>query len=110
MLLQTRAQKGPLIMPRVVIWSLSLILLAALPATATAPPEPKTEEQKVFYALGLAMSQSIGAFNLTEAELEMVQSGLYDGVLNKPRKVDLQVYGPKVQELHTALSLSLIHI
>ncbi len=90
-------------MSRVVRWSLSMLLVAAAPALA-APPEPKTEEQKVFYALGLAMSQSIGAFNLSEAELEMVQSGLYDGVLNKTRKVDLQQYAPKVQELHTARS------
>ena len=88
-------------MSRVARWSLSMILLAVAPALA-APPEPKTEEQKVFYALGLAMSQSINAFNLTEAELEMVHSGLYDGVLGKTRKVDLQQYGPKVQELHTA--------
>jgi FKBP-type peptidyl-prolyl cis-trans isomerase FkpA len=101
MVLQTRSQKGSLNMPRISIWSVALLLFVALPATA-APPEPKTEEQKVFYALGLAMSQSIGAFNLTEAELEMVQSGLYDGVLGKPRKVDLPTYGPKVQELHTA--------
>ena len=85
------------------IGSLALILLGAVPASA-APPEPKTEEQKVLYALGLAMSQSIGVFSLTEAELEMVQSGLSDGVLGKSRKVDLQAYGPKVQELHTARS------
>jgi len=101
MVLHTRAQKGSPIMSRVVCWSLSMLLAAAAPALA-APPEPKTEEQKVFYALGLAMSQSLGAFNLSEAELEMVQSGLYDGVLGKTRKVDLQQYGPKVQELHTA--------
>jgi len=91
-------------MRRFAACSLALALLgapAARPALA-APPEPKTEEQKVFYALGLAMSQSVGAFNLTEAELEMVQSGLYDGVLGKQRKVDLQAYGPKIQELHAA--------
>jgi FKBP-type peptidyl-prolyl cis-trans isomerase FkpA/FKBP-type peptidyl-prolyl cis-trans isomerase FklB len=88
-------------MRRIAPWSLALLLAAAPPALA-APPAPSTEEQKVLYALGLAMSTNIAVFNLSEAELEMVQSGLYDGVLGKPRKVELQTYGPKLQELHAA--------
>ena len=88
-------------MRRVTVWSIALVFLGAAAAGA-ASPEPKTEEQKVLYALGLAMSQSISVFSLSEAELEMVQSGLADGALGKARKVDLQTYGPKIQELHTA--------
>jgi FKBP-type peptidyl-prolyl cis-trans isomerase FkpA/FKBP-type peptidyl-prolyl cis-trans isomerase FklB len=88
-------------MRRFAPWSLALLLAAAPPALA-APPAPTTEEQKVLYALGLAMSTNIAVFGLSEAELEMVQSGLYDGVLGKARKVELQTYGPKLQELHAA--------
>ena len=44
--------------------------------------DPTTDEQKTFYALGVALSASLWvAFNLSAAELEMVQSGLTDGVL-----------------------------
>jgi FKBP-type peptidyl-prolyl cis-trans isomerase FkpA len=88
-------------MRRFASWSLALVLAAA-PAALAAPPAPTTEEQKVLYALGLAMSSNIAVFGLSEAELEMVQSGLFDGVLGKPRKVELQTYGPKIQELHAA--------
>jgi FKBP-type peptidyl-prolyl cis-trans isomerase FkpA/FKBP-type peptidyl-prolyl cis-trans isomerase FklB len=59
----------------------------------------KSDEQKTLYALGLAISQSLGSFNLSEAELELVKVGLTDGVLKKPRQVDLQTYGPRVQDL-----------
>lgn len=61
--------------------------------------EPKTEEQKTLYALGLAASRSFASFNLNKADLEMVQAGLADGVLNRKPKVDLQTYGPKLKEL-----------
>jgi FKBP-type peptidyl-prolyl cis-trans isomerase FkpA/FKBP-type peptidyl-prolyl cis-trans isomerase FklB len=75
------------------------VLLAASPVVPTAAQEPKTDEQKTLYAIGLALSQGLGPFALTEAELELVKSGLTDGVLNRERKVDLQTYGPKIQEL-----------
>jgi FKBP-type peptidyl-prolyl cis-trans isomerase FkpA len=64
--------------------------------------EPKTEEQKTFYALGQVLSQSLASFNLSEAELEMVKSGLTDGVLSRPRKGDLPAYAPKIQELQAS--------
>jgi FKBP-type peptidyl-prolyl cis-trans isomerase FkpA len=78
------------------------LLLAVLPAASAAGQEPKTEEQKTLYAIGLALSQGLASFALTEAELEQVKTGLTDGVLNRERKVDLQTYGPKIQELQKA--------
>jgi len=85
-------------MLKVFTWSL-VILLATVTVVAAAGPEPTTDEQKMFYALGLAISQNLNTFNLTEAELEMVKSGMSDGVLHKTPKADLQTYGPKLQEL-----------
>jgi FKBP-type peptidyl-prolyl cis-trans isomerase FkpA/FKBP-type peptidyl-prolyl cis-trans isomerase FklB len=78
------------------------VLVAAATAASAAPPEPKTEEQKTLYAIGLALSNGLASFALTEAELELVMSGLSDGVLNRERKVDLQTYGPRIQELQKA--------
>ena len=89
-------------MPKEVLWSLAGLLAVASGARA-AEPELKTEEQKTLYAIGLAVSQSLAVFSLSPAELELVKAGLTDGVLNKDKKaVDLQVYGPKIQELQTA--------
>lgn len=79
---------------------LAIVLVALAPVVAPAAgPELKTEEQKVLYALGLAVANSLAAFRLSEVELEFVRAGIADGVLGRDKKVDLQTYGPKVQEL-----------
>lgn len=85
-------------MRRVSLSSIIVILLAVV-AGGVSAQDLKTEEQKTFYALGLALSQNLAPFNLSEAELELVKSGLTDGLLNRPRKVDLPAYAPKLQEL-----------
>jgi len=69
----------------------------AAPAAA-AGPEPTTEDQKLVYALGLSIAQSLSAFALTPAEVELVASGLRDGLANAP-KVDVGQYAAKVKEL-----------
>jgi FKBP-type peptidyl-prolyl cis-trans isomerase FkpA/FKBP-type peptidyl-prolyl cis-trans isomerase FklB len=75
---------------------------AAPPARAQTSPELKTEEQKTLYAIGLAVAGSLSSFALSPAELELVKSGLTDGVLNRQRQVELQAYGVKIQELQRA--------
>jgi FKBP-type peptidyl-prolyl cis-trans isomerase FkpA len=69
---------------------------AASAKSAGAPPA--TESAKTLYAIGLVMSQNLGPLKLTAAELASVQEGLTDGVLGRTPKVDLAVYGPKLQE------------
>ena len=79
---------------------LSIVLAASLAATAPVfAQDPKTEDEKVLYALGLAVSQNLSWFNLTEAELKIVAQGMSDGVMKKAPKVELQTYGPKIQDL-----------
>lgn len=78
----------------------SLLLITSV--SFASAPEPATEDQKTLYALGLAISQSLGAFTLSEAELEFVKSGMADGVLKRTPKVDLQTFGPKIQQLQQA--------
>ena len=80
---------------------LAALLLTASPALA-ASGDPATDDQKTLYALGLAISQSLGTFALSEAELEFVKSGIADGVLKRTPKADLQAFGPKIQQLQQA--------
>lgn len=61
--------------------------------------ELKNDEQKTFYALGLAIGNNLSIFNLSPAELELVSAGLSDSVAHKKPEVDLQTFGPKIQEL-----------
>jgi FKBP-type peptidyl-prolyl cis-trans isomerase FkpA len=71
-------------------------------ATSTAAkkpaPAPMTEEQKTIYSLGLSIYKSLGRFELTPAELDLVKKAITDAAANKPA-VDLEVYGPKIGEL-----------
>jgi FKBP-type peptidyl-prolyl cis-trans isomerase FkpA len=73
------------------------VLLVA--GSAAAESALKTEDDKTIYALGLSMSRAVTTLGLSEAELEILQQGLRDGALGKEPKVDLQAYGPKIQEL-----------
>jgi FKBP-type peptidyl-prolyl cis-trans isomerase FkpA/FKBP-type peptidyl-prolyl cis-trans isomerase FklB len=81
-------------------------MLMTAPSWA-APQEPTTDDQKTLYALGLAISQSLATFTLSEAELDFVKSGISDGVLKRPQKVDLQTFGPKIQQLQQARTTAL---
>jgi FKBP-type peptidyl-prolyl cis-trans isomerase FkpA len=84
---------------------MTLCLAALLPFAASvyaAQQDPANDEQKTLYALGLAISQSLGVFSLSESELEFVKSGITDGVLKHSQKVDLQAFGPKIQQLQQA--------
>ncbi len=64
--------------------------------------DPVSERDRTLYALGVALSQDLSVFSLTEAELDFVRSGLTDGVLKRPIKVDMTTFGPKIQPLAQA--------
>src|SRR2546425_1589212 len=89
-------------MRKLAMWSTVLVLTTAATAAAGEGPELKTEEQKTLYALGLAISRSLGPFNLSATDLEAVQAGLTDGSLHKAPKVELETYGPKIRQLQEA--------
>jgi len=57
-----------------------------------------TEDEKAIYALGLSVYKSLGQFDLSPSELEIVKQALTDAAANKPA-VDIQVYGPKLDVL-----------
>ena len=84
-------------MLRTITLALAVLLVAG--RAHAADPALDTDEQKTIYALGIAISKNLGGFNLTPAELEIVKAGITDGVLNKPARVDLNTYGPKLQAL-----------
>jgi FKBP-type peptidyl-prolyl cis-trans isomerase FkpA len=77
-------------------------VLLALVALQACSAEPKTEDEKTLYAIGVAISQSLEPFALTPAELDMVKAGISDGVAKKTPKVDMQAYMPKAQAMAQA--------
>jgi FKBP-type peptidyl-prolyl cis-trans isomerase len=89
-------------MNRVLRFSLSLLVCLSLTIACQNPAVAEdvaleTEQQKILYAIGLAVSQQLAPLGLEAADLEFVQAGLADAVLKKEAKVDLQEFGPKIQ-------------
>jgi FKBP-type peptidyl-prolyl cis-trans isomerase FkpA len=67
---------------------------------------PQTEEQKTFYALGLALAQQTDAFTLSAEELEYVKAGMTAHTTGQKPAVDLHVYRPKLPDLAHARSMA----
>ena len=66
---------------------------------AAVPGELQTDDQKTVYALGLILGRNVANLNLTPEELALVQKGLQDAASGKKPQVELEVYGPRVQQL-----------
>ena len=82
---------------------LAALLASGLPAVATPDVvQLETDDQKTFYALGLALSQRLANFELSPDEVALIEAGLTDGALRREPRVDLQVYGPKIDPLLVA--------
>jgi FKBP-type peptidyl-prolyl cis-trans isomerase FkpA/FKBP-type peptidyl-prolyl cis-trans isomerase FklB len=90
---------------RFVVSCLVTLLCLGTTASFAAAPEPTTDEEKTLYALGLAINQSLSNFTLSEAEFEIVKSGITDGFHKKASKVDLQAFGLKISQLQQARAL-----
>jgi FKBP-type peptidyl-prolyl cis-trans isomerase FkpA len=71
-------------------------------ATGASAQEPKTEDQKTLYAVGLTVARELRVFNLTPAELEFVIKGMGDAVKGKKLAVESSAYEGKVQDLAAA--------
>lgn len=72
-------------------------------APKTASPTPAagalaTEGDKAVYAIGLMLGRNLAPLNLTPAELDVVKKGLSAAATGAKPEVDLQTYGPKVDE------------
>ena len=79
-----------------------IILIALFAVPAYAADMLKTEDQKILYAIGLSVASSLSVFNLTPAELEVVQQGITDDFSGKKTDTNLQSYTAKIQEFARA--------
>lgn len=72
---------------------------AATTASPGAGAALATDQDKTLYALGLAIGGNIREFSLTSSELTIVADGMRDAVLGNEPKAELEVYGPRIQQL-----------
>jgi FKBP-type peptidyl-prolyl cis-trans isomerase len=68
------------------------------PATVTM----ETDDQKTLYALGFTMARTLGGANFDDAEIQLIQRGLADGIRGTDAQVELDVYGPQVNTMMAA--------
>jgi len=85
----------------------TLIALSLALATGAVQAADMTEDQKTFYALGQLVARQTAVFQLKPAELDAVQQGWRDATLGAKSAVDMNVYGPKVNELAQARQAAL---
>ncbi len=76
-------------------------LLFAAPAMA-ADVKLDSDTDKEVYTLGLSVARNLTIFSLTEEEMKVFQAGLVDGLKGEKPKVDVETYGPKLQEFAKA--------
>jgi FKBP-type peptidyl-prolyl cis-trans isomerase len=91
-------------MTKRIVFLIALCLLFCLDTIAApqmpAPgPQLQTDDQKTLYVLGLILGRNVKPFGLTPEELAVVELGLKDAVTNAKPQVDLNAYGPKVNEM-----------
>lgn len=83
-------------------WFVVIALVLLVRPGPVAAQEPKTEDEKALYAIGLSLSERVVPFGLNAAELEFVKAGLVDGALGRERKLDPRAYMTRIQQLRTA--------
>ena len=83
---------------RTIVISILLAALYAGPAVLAEAKPPATDDEKILYALGLLVARNLAPLALTGEELVQVQAGMADGVLGREQKVDLEQWGPKIQQ------------
>lgn len=96
-------------------WFIAALLLcsmAASPALAEEPatdgPALETDDEKILYTLGLAISRNLALFEFSEAELALVQAGMADGVMGREPQVAPDVYGPQIDPMLQARMAGLV--
>jgi len=83
-------------MRKIVLLAALALCLAIAQPTAAGDPALETDTDKILYALGFAVSQSVSAFQLTAEELAVVQAGFADAVLGNDPSVELETVGPQI--------------
>jgi FKBP-type peptidyl-prolyl cis-trans isomerase FkpA len=94
---------------RTILMFLPALMLAQAPAPKppaaapkpTAAPKLLTDDDKIVYSLGLTIYRSLGQFDLSPAEMDILKQALTDATQNKPA-LDLSVWGPRIDAFASA--------
>lgn len=80
----------------------SLLFLGVLASGCNKTMEPKTEEEKTFYAIGTMFGSRLTQLSMSDAEIDAMAQGLRDAAKNEKQKVDPMAYQQKIQDMFKA--------
>lgn len=91
-------------------WILAALLLGSMAVLPLLADEPtlETDDQKILYTLGVAISRNLAMFEFDEAELALVQAGMADGVMGREPRVAPEVYGPQIDPMLQARMMAIV--
>lgn len=81
---------------------LLLALVGAMAFGCSKGKDPKTEEEKTFYAIGTMFGSRLTQLNMTDAEIDSLTAGLRDAAKGDKQKVDPMAYQQKIQDMFKA--------
>jgi FKBP-type peptidyl-prolyl cis-trans isomerase FkpA len=81
---------------------LMFIVLVAVLFIPACSPEPKTEDQKAFYSLGVSINKQLAVFDMSPEELKYVQQGMSDAAAGKKLAAEPDANMQKLGELAKA--------
>ncbi len=81
---------------------LLLALVGAMAFGCSKGKDPKTEEEKTFYAIGTMFGSRLTQLSMTDAELDSLTAGLRDAAKGEKQKVDPMAYQQKIQDTFKA--------
>lgn len=77
--------------------AISMLCLVGIAMAADA--ELQTDEEKVFYYLGTALSVNLAPLNPTDEEVELIVRGLHDALAGNAIELDAEAFGQKLNEI-----------
>lgn len=77
--------------------AISMLCLVGIATAADA--ELQTDEEKVFYYLGTALSVNLAPLNPTDEEVELIVRGLHDALAGNAIELDAEAFGQKLNEI-----------
>ena len=85
----------------ILLCSITLFHLACGEEPAKPPPTIETEDDRLHYALGLAIGQNMGAYagNLTEDQVAEAVVGLSDIAMKRPHRLKMEEFGDRLNAM-----------
>jgi len=68
-------------------------------AKAPTTGELSSDDEKTIYAVGFVMARNLEPFNLSEAEIKILEQGISEGANKRESRVDLATQAPKIAAL-----------